>query len=376
MKKILFLTTAHRDDDDRIFHHQAKTFYDEGYRVKVCSLSSARNGVFEGIEVESFPILERSTDEKIEAFRKVIADFQPDGIFCSEPLAVVATKDYQKKTLCPVVYDITEWYPSLRMIAGHSLLMKILLTIKLFLIQLYAGLLSTAFIFGEKTKYFPLYYLFFWKKSIVLPYYPMERYIHNGMKSLEKKQLTLAYTGIFSKGKGVGNFLEVADAIRKKRPELHLHLLLIGRSPNEEEDAFFQAELKRHSLHHVEVHSPVSLEDFSFAIRHADFCFDLREVNFENHHCLPIKIFYYAASGKPVVYSHLKAIKKQVEYKPFAILVNPENAETIAEKVLAIYDAPSRYEMMAKNARKLFEEKYNWALLKPKMLTFTQNLFQ
>uniref|UniRef100_A0AAU6WQI7 Glycosyltransferase subfamily 4-like N-terminal domain-containing protein n=1 Tax=Chryseobacterium endophyticum TaxID=1854762 RepID=A0AAU6WQI7_9FLAO len=70
MPKILFLTTAHRHDDDRIFYHQAKALKNEGYQVKICSLSSDFQGTTDGIEIESYPVLDKSTEEKKQFLKK------------------------------------------------------------------------------------------------------------------------------------------------------------------------------------------------------------------------------------------------------------------------------------------------------------------
>lgn len=374
MKKVLFLTTAHRDDDDRIFHHQAKSFVGKGYHAKVCSLSSGRKGGYEGVEVESYPILEADISQKLRVLEKIIEGSTPDIIFCSEPLAVVSTRKYRKQKKVPVVYDITEWYPSMRMVAGHSFFKQMLLAVKFFIIQLYAGYLSTAFVFGEKTKYFPLYYLFWWKKSIVLPYYPSSEYVEDGRKPLEEGKITLAYTGNFSEGKGVGRFLRVVEQVQRLRPAVRVKALLIGKSFTEKDQKYFEAELAKYSFLEIEVRPSLPLKSFCVAIKEADICFDLRDINFENHHCLPIKIFYYAASGKPVVYPRLKAIRQEVEISQFGYLVNPEDIGGIAQIVLRYMDSPSLYQHHALAARRLYECEYCWENIFVRLQTFTEQL--
>ena len=96
-EKILFLTTAHKYNDDRIFYHQAKELLKEGFQVKICSLSSEFVGNIEGIEIESYSILDHTAKEKIKVFQTINDAYQPDCIICSEPLAVIASKRYVKK---------------------------------------------------------------------------------------------------------------------------------------------------------------------------------------------------------------------------------------------------------------------------------------
>lgn len=372
-EKILFLTTAHKYNDDRIFYHQAKELLKEGFQVKICSLSSEFVGNIEGIEIESYSILDHTAKEKIKVFQTINDAYQPDCIICSEPLAVIASKRYVKKNKASVLYDITEWYPSMRMVREFSFILKIFHSLKFLLIQLYAGFLSTHFIFGEKTKVFPLGFFFPLKKKIILPYYPDERYIHKNIKTLEPNKIKLCYTGVFSKEKGIESFLEVADCLQQKQPHLQVSILLIGGTRKQEDEVLFQNLLSKYNFQDTEIIKTVTFEEFTKAYSEADICFDLREINYENHHCLPIKIFYYAASGKPVIYSNLKATRKYVDVLDFGYLVNPKDADYISNLIIQYIENPSLYHQHSLSAHKTFKEKYNWNLIKN---TFTNFIHQ
>jgi len=373
MAKILFLTTAHRHDDDRIFYHQAKALKDEVHRVKICSLTSEFQGTADGIEIESYAILEKSTEEKIKVFRKAIHDFNPDAVICSEPLAVLAAGKFKKQRNIGIVYDITEWYPSMRMIEPFSFPLNIFHALKFFLIQLYAGLISTRFIFGEETKKFPLAYFFPFKKKMVLPYYPDDVYIHQNIKTLQANAITLCYTGQFSREKGIGHFFAAADRLRKKRPGLNLRILLIGGARKEKDERYFTEQLEKYRFENISIGESASFETFTDAYAEADVCFDLRTMNYENHHCLPIKLFYYAASGKPVIYTDLKAIRQHIDVSGFGFLVDPEDPETIAAHLLKYLEDPALYMKHAGNARKVYEKKYNWTAIRGPFVKFIDN---
>lgn len=376
MSKILFLTTAHRYDDDRIFYHQAKALQKEGNKVKICSLSSEFQGNIDGIEIESYSVLEKSTEEKTKVFERVCDSFQPDAIICSEPLAVIAAKKLKKKKKISIVYDITEWYPSMRMVENFSFPLNIIHAFKFFLIQLYAGFISTHYIFGEKTKKFPLAYFFPFKKSIVLPYYPDNIYIHQNIKTLEPNKITLCYTGQFSEEKGIGNFFAAIDSLRKKKPELEISILLIGGARKEKDEKYFSELLKKYQFENIKIGRSTSFETFTEAYATADICFDLRTLNYENNHCLPIKIFYYAASGKPVIYTDLKATREHVDVSKFGFLVDPENSDLIANNILQYIENPELYSVHAKNARLEYEQKYNWKVIKDSFVNFIKKSIQ
>lgn len=368
--KILFLTTAHRHSDDRIFYHQAKAMHEEGYQVKICSLSSEFQGTVDGIDIESYAVLEKSFSEKKGILENLCRKYQPDAVICSEPLAVIAAKNSSKNKKLSIIYDITEWYPSMRMVEQFSFPLNILHAVKFFLVQLYAGFISTHYIFGENTKKFPLAYFFPFKKSIVLPYYPDDIYINKKINNLHPDKITLCYTGQFSEEKGIGNFFAAVESLRRKAPQLSISILLIGGSRKEKDEKFFSELLKKYQFGNIRIDKPASFETFTEAYADADICFDLRTMNYENHHCLPIKVFYYAASGKPVIYTNLKATRQHVDVSKFGFLVDPENSDEISECIVKYINNPELYSEHAQNARNEYEKKYNWNAIKDNFINF------
>lgn len=376
MAKILFLTTAHQYNDDRIFYHQAKSLQEEGHSVKISSLSSYFTGKIEDIEIESYDILKKSTAEKKQIFHKIIQQFQPDCIIASEPLAVIAAKNYSKKNKYKLIYDVTEWYPSRRMVLDFSVFARPFQWIKFFLIQLYAGLVSDSFIFGEPAKQFPLANLFPFKKKLLLPYFPDKKFIHQQINRLDKDRINLCYTGTFSEEKGIGNFFNAVDKLKSKKPELNVSILLIGNSKKEEDAEYFSSLVKKYRFENLEIRPHVSFDQFTKNFADADILFDLREKNFENDRCLPIKIFYYAAAGKPVIYTDLDATRNFVDVPRFGFLVNPSDAEYISDIIIKYVENPELYEEHARNAVELYEEKYSWNSVRNSFVKFVENSLQ
>ncbi len=372
MQKALFLTTAHHFDDDRIFFHQAKMLAEEGFEVKISSLSSDFQGNVGGIQIESYPILEKTVQEKIETFKKICCSFQPDCIICSEPVAVFAAQQYQKKKKTTIIYDITEWYPSMSMLENYSYPAKIFHAVKFFLVQLYAGFLSTYFIFGEETKKFPLAYFFPFRKSMILPYYPDKKYVVSNPKKLTPNKITLCYTGALSEDKGIGNFFKAVDVLRKKIPETIIKLLIVGAARKESDEDYFKNLLNEYNFEQIEIRKPTSFEHFTETIADADLCFDLRELNFENNHSLPIKLFYYIGAGKPVIYSDLKGIREHMNVSGFGKLVDPRNAEFISDLIVNYIRNPEYYYSHAIQAREAFEQQYNWGVIRNSFVDFVK----
>ena len=373
MSKILFLTTAHNYNDDRIFFHQAQELLTKGFDVKICSLYSEFEGVIDGIEIESFNLLKGSSAVKITKLYEFCNSYEPDCIICSEPITVIAAGKYRKKKSVSIVYDITEWYPSMSMLQDYNVLLKFIQGIKFLVIQLFAGFLSTHFIFGEETKKFPLAYFFPFKEKLILPYYPDEKFIHENRKELTENEITLCYTGAISKDKGVGNFFEAIDRLQKRNSDLKINILIVGSPRTKSDDLYFSNLLSQYSFDNIAIRKPSSFEKFTDTFADADICFDLREFNFENHHSLPIKLFYYMGAGKPVIYSDLKGIRKHLDSFDFGFLVNPQSSEAIAEHIEKYLKSPELYQRHAENAVKEFQEKYSWKIIKKSFVNFIQN---
>lgn len=376
MQKVLFLTTAHHSYDDRIFFHQAKTLVEEGMEVKISSLCSDVQENVEGIQIESYSVLEKSVKEKIEIFKKICSSFQPDCIICSEPIAVFAAKKYRKEKKTSIVYDITEWYPAMSMLENYPYPVKIFHAIKFFLVQLYAGFLSTHFIFGESTKKFPLAYFFPLKKNMILPYYPDEKYVISNPKRLSPNEITLCYTGAISQDKGIGNFFKAVDLLKGQVPKTKIKLLVVGAARKESDENYFNNLLSQYQFDNIEIRKPTSFEHFTATFADADLCFDLRQLNFENNHSLPIKLFYYIGAGKPVIYSNLKGIREHIDISSFGKLVDPRNAEIISDLIVNYIRNPEYYYTHAINARKAFEEKYNWKVIRNSFVDFVKKSFK
>jgi len=376
LKKILFLTTAHKYNDDRIFYHQAKSLKNQGFEVEICSLCSDFVGNLEEITIKAFPVLQKSAKQKTDIFLKVCEDFQPDCIICSEPLAVISAKKFRKKKKISIVYDITEWYPSFRMLQPYPFVLRFFHWIKFFLIQLYAGFCSTHFIFGEESKKFPLAYVFPFKKKLMLPYYPDEKYIEKNLRKLDPGKITLCYTGRISKEDGIGNFFKAADFFRKKNPDVQTSILIVGAPKRSEDETYFSDLLKFYNWENITIKEPAPFQFFSKSFSEADLCFDLRENNSEYSKSLPIKLFYYIASGKPVIYTNLQAIEKHLDISKFGYSVNPEDDETIAKLISNYIKNPELYDLHAENARKEYEEKYSWKNIRNPFISFIQQSVQ
>ena len=142
---------------------------------------------------------------------------------------------------------------------------------------MYAGFLSTHFIFGEDSKKFPLMYLFPFKKNLTQPYYPDDIYIEKNIKQIAKNKITLCCTGRISKEDGIDNFFKAIDLVRKRKPDLEISILIVGAPKRDSDAKHFNQLLEKYAWENISIVKPTSFETFTSSYSEADICFDLRE---------------------------------------------------------------------------------------------------
>lgn len=373
-KTILFLTTAHVALDDRIFYHQARSLVRDGFSVVIVSTASSLQETRDSVVIDAKEVNETLTiRQKIAYIREKLDLYRPDLIICSEPLPVYCAKKYARKNRAKVLYDITEWYPSRKHFTKIKGYKRRLRYWKLLLFNLYVGFAADGFLFGEVCKRLPFRILFPFKKQMLLPYYPHKDYIKYKQKVFDPANITFCYAGKISEEKGTANFLHAIAFFRQCYPQIGVKVKIIGISESREEYLKFEHTRSFLNVGELQMINPVDLPSFSEALADVDICFDLRKDDLENQMSLPIKIFYYAASGKPVVYSKLWAIRQSVEWNKFGHLVNPKDCKQITNCIVSYINNPSLYDQHSRNGRELFAAKYNWELLERNFVAFVRS---
>lgn len=368
---ISFLTSGHDPFDDRIFYHMARSLFDYCNNVEIVSSKLNLMEVVDGIKLNCFAGDNLSKRDKISQFVERLSGFTPETIICSEPLTVLAAKQYSKKQSgkIKIVYDITEWYPSKRNLIVYKISIRWFFFIKLLLFNLWVSTFADSFIFGEWFKSRPYRLLYPHKSFIYISYYPNLKFISFNKPELSEGKLRLSYSGEISLEKGYGNFFNILKRLTEYKSDLKIEVKIIGWSESirdkEECENFMRAENRNITL---TIFDRRSFKNFIELIKETDIFLDLRSDNFENQHCLPIKLFYYTALGRPVIFSDLKAIRKEVEIDKFGFLVQPTDKERIVELILNYLEDKELYYKHCANARYLAENDYNWQKIEPLLL--------
>lgn len=368
---VAFLTSTHSPFDDRIFYHQAKSLA-KTFKVVIISSTENIRTAIANIAVVSDNSHASDKKKKVESFKQSLMQFNPELIICSEPLPIIAALKYKKAThkKVKIIYDVTEWYPSKKNLEGLSAFQGFIAFFKLLLVNLYASARCNGFIFGEHYKSLPYRFLFGCKKWEMVSYYPDMKYINYQESKLNPGKICLGYSGKISVEKGIRNFFAVATALKRKRPEIAVKLKIIGWCLNQTEKNTFDKLCKEAENIEIEILGKQDFETFSDQLHDIDILFDLRKLDFENNRCLAIKVFYYAACGKPVVYSRLKAIKREIDVNKFGYFVDPTDSEKMSDHVVNYIENPDLYQQHSQMARKLAEEKYHWGIIEPQFIEF------
>lgn len=367
---VAFLTSSHSPFDDRIFYHQAKSL---SKMFKIVIISSTENLIttIGNISILSDNRYTLDKKKKIEFFNQSLSQFEPEIIICSEPLPILAALKYKKNhKKVKIIYDVTEWYPSKKNLEGLQYHKKILTFFKLLGFNIYTSSHCDGFIFGEYYKSLPFRFLFWFKKQSLVSYYPDLSYINYQESKLKPGEICLGYTGTISVEKGIGNFFTVATTLKRKKPEIAVKLKIIGWCFNVTDKNSFDKLCQEAKNIDIEILGKQDFETFSDQLLDVDILFDLRALDFENNHCLAIKVFYYAACGKPVIYSGIKAIKREIDINKFGCFVNPTDTELISDYVINYIEHPDLYRHHSQVARKLAEENYNWEIIEPQFIDF------
>lgn len=372
---IAIITSSHFHYDDRIYYHMANSLSENGHKVEIISSLSEMN-VDAAISIQSFDGNSLSKNKKIAVFIERLTLFNPQIIICSEPLTVLAAHKYSKKNNTKIIYDITEWYPSKKNLVNYHPSIKWFHFLKFSAYNLHSYSISDGFIFGEYYKSKIPKLLFPKKPYEYTSYYPDLRFFKENKPQITDHILRLSYSGKISIEKGFVNFINVVKELSEQNPNLNIYIKTIGWY--DEKDDKICKDLIYNLNKNIKFifHKTKKLADYIDLISDTDIFMDLRNNDFENTHCLPIKLFYYIALERPVIFSDLKAIRKEIDLNQFGYLVNPTDSKKIADIILNYHNHKNHYYQHCSKAHQLYKTNYNWQKIEPEFLKFMNQMAQ
>ncbi|MCU7496622.1 MAG: glycosyltransferase family 4 protein [Ignavibacteria bacterium] len=368
-KKVVILTSGHPPTDERIYHKIGRTLLRNGFSVAIISSVLEADYTENNIHIVGFKGNNLNKKEKIINLKALLLRESPEVIICCEPLTILAARKYKKsqQKKIRIISDITEWYPE-NVALKQTGLKRIYTYLFLFIFNIYATNLADRLIIGEKHKLRRYRLIAPFKKKTIIGYYPVLEYFHYSPPRFDGKNLVLCFAGVISFERGILNILNAARKVALENPEISVTLRIAGRFQYAPEERLFYEMISGEKKLKIEMASWTKYEDISQNIMSADVCFDLRNYTFVYRNSLPIKLFEYMASGKPVIYSDIKPIRDELDLFSFGFLVNPGDVEEIAARVKEYISNPSLLKEHSQNARRLAENFYNWSRLESRLL--------
>jgi len=367
-RKICFLQVAHLPNDDRVCFHQSKALKENGFDVSVISTRTNSSELENVFCFDDTGMKKREVNRKIS---EILGKIDPKLIICDNPLAVFYASKYKKrnKKSAKIVMDVTEWYPSKKNLNHLNGIKRVAKALILKILNLSSGFMADGFIFGEehKAKFFKKY--FKRKPFVDLPYYPDLKYIEKGKPKEDNSKWKILYSGLLNKDKGFNKLLEAMKISALVNQNITFVLKIITKDILSEEQKSLIANIPKNLEVIFEDYMP--FEMFCSEISRYDIFLDLREKDKENNKCLPIKLFYYMACGKPSIFTDLDAIRLHIpEIEKFASLTQPNDYGNISRIITEYATNREKYRQHSATALKYSHEKYNWGVISGKFLKF------
>jgi glycosyltransferase involved in cell wall biosynthesis len=374
-KKISIITSGHPYYDERIFYKFARSLNKNGYEVSIiCStVESEMDSVKDNIRIIGFNGSNLKKFVKLNKFEECLRNIKPDVIICCEPLPILAANKIRKENkFVKIIYDVTEWYPHQNMLKYRRGIKWFASYAYFFLFNIYAASLCNHLIIGEKRKAISYKIFLPFHKRTIIDYYSSYRHFNYSPLKFDGKTFTICFVGKISEERGIFSFLGVLNSLNTLYPNLEICAKIIGDFDNEITKNKVDEFIRANGELITEFTGWIPYENLSDSLENVHLCLDLREKNFVYNHSFPIKIFEFMACGKPVIYSDVQPLKEFVDLNKFGFLVNPKNIGTICQKISLYIEDSSLLKEHSKNARSLFEKKYNWEKIEP-LLIFVVN---
>lgn len=362
MVKVCHMTSAHAQEDDRIFCKECVSLAKAGYEVYVvaCGESYDKNGVhIVGVGEISGNRLKRMTEGAKSVYRKAL-ELDCDIYHFHDPELLpygVMLKKKGKK----VIFDSHERYTY--QLRDKPYLPK---WISVPLAKLY-GLYENHVLHQLDAVIFPCtmdggnpFEGLCRRTPIISNAAILDEFYYRFDPNSNKKSQQICYVGGLTEARGI-----TADMIAAKKAGAVL--ALAGDFSSEEYHhtlcdmpeyacVDYRGKLNRKQVADLIAESKVGL------------CTLLDRGQYLHLDTFGIKVFEYLSMGVPVILSKSDFNCRMVEKYQFGVCVDPENTDEIAEAIRHLIDHPEEAKHMGENGRKAVKEEFNWGVEEKKLL--------
>ena len=183
------------------------------------------------------------------------------------------------------------------------------------------------------------------------------------------KSFTCAYSGSFSKGKG----LETIYSIAKKAPQINFDIFGNIKTLNKDialkkvpKNIRFKGFLSYKTISNILPRYKVLLMPYQKKVGVL-----IKEIDVADYFS-PLKLFEYMATGRTIIASDLKVYSRILRNNYNSIILDPKNTNKWIETIIEIFGS-KKYDYLGRNAKKDVK-RYTWENRVNKIITFS-NLF-
>jgi len=371
MIKICILTSVHPPFDTRIFHKEAKSLVKAGYDVTLIAQHD-NNKIVDGIKIIALPKPKNRFQRMFGLTLKVLylsLKQNADVYHFHDPELLPVGVLLKLFTGRKVIYDVHEHYPN--SILGKYWIPIFLRKIikKLFEFQEYIFLpfidyvIYTTPIVGGRYQRMKI------KTERIenLASLDIFKDIPNSQNKYKHDEQYLVYIGGMTEIRGIEEIIKAFSITSKKYPRLKLYL--IGSvTPESFKGKLNNLILDLRMNEKVRIISPVPYVKIKEYLANAMVGIVTYLPYPNNKSCLPNKLFEYMACGLPVIASDFPLYREIVNEVNFGKLVNPEDTQEISKAMEDLLKNPKELKKMSNNARRAFENKYNWSYEAKKLI--------
>jgi len=360
--KICVITSVHPVLDKRIFNREILSLKKFGFEIDLIAPSKTEIQVIQGVKVLGIP-KRRKAFRFLNWFRilrlalkdnyAVYHFHDPDLIFIAPFLKIFSRK--------AIVYDVHEHdVDELLENVRKSVILKRVLVFMfaMFLrlsIRFIAKFINNIIVVEDSMK---RYYDSLGCNVLILYNFAKKTDFLEDVNYDEKRKVIL-HTGTLGVRRGSLMLLEIAAIVAKKFPDW-MFVFTEQYYLQEEKDQFFNELAKKRLGGAVKIIPRVKPLEMWSILKDASIGLSPLFPEGQTIKAIPSKFFEYMAAGLVIVASDLPYSRKFVEDNGVGILCGPYDANEYAESIIGIIEDPALRKQMARKARKLFLEKYNW----------------
>lgn len=369
--KVCILTTAHSPYDERIFHKEAKSLVEAGYKVVIVA-PYEKSEQKEGIRIQSVRPLSSRMDRiwRLKSLYKVALHEKADIYHFHDPDLIPVALRLSRKYRKPVVYDVHEYY-------GDSLLTRywvpkpfrkfVARTVDRFekwAARSFAGVITVnSHMAGLFHRVNP--------EGEILHNYPLQRQFNFPRPDTVKPPVIL-YLGGINRERGLEIILRAMTRVREKYPEAVCEL--VGPVDTADLGPEFSNLSPWLEQGNVRLRGKVPYEQVPEILAQSSIALVplLPTLNYQK--AIPVKLLEYMAAGLPVIGSRFGYIQEIIDKNQCGLLTEPGDPESLSDSICAFLEDPKKALDFGQNGWDAFHREYTWEKEQSKLLNLYQRI--